>query len=142
MTIVGVHSPEFSFEHDAGNVQRAIQRDGIRYPVVQDNNLATWNAWGNQYWPAEYLIDARGRVRDAHFGEGEYAQTEAAIRSLLAERGGRLGAMPSRATGTRSPRRRRRRPTWARRARSAGRPGALPRPPCRSATSPSAATGA
>jgi cytochrome c biogenesis protein CcdA/thiol-disulfide isomerase/thioredoxin len=93
LTIVGVHSPEFSFEKDAGNVQRAIASFGIRYPVVQDNNLATWSAWGNQYWPAEYLIDARGKVRHVHFGEGDYGQSEAAIRSLLAERDGRLGAM-------------------------------------------------
>jgi cytochrome c biogenesis protein CcdA/thiol-disulfide isomerase/thioredoxin len=93
LTIVGVHSPEFSFEKDAGNVQNAVHSYGIRYPVVQDNNLATWQAWGNQYWPAEYLIDAQGRVRHVHFGEGEYTQSEDAIRSLLAERDGRLGAM-------------------------------------------------
>jgi cytochrome c biogenesis protein CcdA/thiol-disulfide isomerase/thioredoxin len=93
LTIVGVHSPEFSFEKDAGNVARAIRSFGIRYPVVQDNDLATWSAWGNQYWPAEYLIDARGRVRHVHFGEGEYDRSEAAIRSLLAERDGRLGGM-------------------------------------------------
>src|SRR5205814_8073733 len=92
-TIVGVHSPEFSFEKDAGNVQRAIASFGIRYPVVQDNDLATWSAWGNQYWPAEYLIDARGKVRHVHFGEGEYDRSEAAIRSLLAARDGRLGGM-------------------------------------------------
>jgi cytochrome c biogenesis protein CcdA/thiol-disulfide isomerase/thioredoxin len=93
LTIVGVHSPEFSFEKDAGNVRNAIRSFGIRYPVVQDNDLATWQAWGNQYWPAEYLIDAKGRVRHVHFGEGEYAQSEAAIRSLLAERDGSLGGM-------------------------------------------------
>jgi cytochrome c biogenesis protein CcdA/thiol-disulfide isomerase/thioredoxin len=93
LTIVGVHSPEFSFEKDAGNVQRAIASFGIRYPVVQDNDLATWSAWGNQYWPAEYLIDARGKVRHVHFGEGDYDQSEAAIRSLLAERDGSLGGM-------------------------------------------------
>jgi cytochrome c biogenesis protein CcdA/thiol-disulfide isomerase/thioredoxin len=91
LTIVGVHSPEFSFEKDAGNVQRAVEQFGIRYPVVQDNDLATWSAWGNQYWPAEYLIDARGRVRHVHFGEGEYDRSEAAIRSLLAERDGSVG---------------------------------------------------
>ena len=74
-------------------MRAAIARTGIRYPVAQDNELATWNAWGNQYWPAEYLIDARGRVRHAHFGEGDYAGSERAIRTLLAERGGgRLGA--------------------------------------------------
>jgi cytochrome c biogenesis protein CcdA/thiol-disulfide isomerase/thioredoxin len=93
LTIVGVHSPEFSFEKEAGNVQNAIRSFGIRYPVVQDNNLATWSAWGNQYWPAEYLIDARGKVRHVHFGEGEYDKSEAAIRSLLAERDGRVGGM-------------------------------------------------
>jgi hypothetical protein len=86
---VGVHSPEFSFEKDAGNVQDAIARAGIRYPVAQDNDMATWNAWGNQYWPAKFLIDAAGLVRRGHFGEGEYAETERAIRSLLAERGAR-----------------------------------------------------
>jgi cytochrome c biogenesis protein CcdA/thiol-disulfide isomerase/thioredoxin len=91
LTIVGVHSPEFGFEHDAGNVARAIAANGIRYPVVQDNDLATWNAWGNEYWPADYLIDTRGRVRDASIGEGDYAKTEHAIRALLAERGDALG---------------------------------------------------
>jgi cytochrome c biogenesis protein CcdA/thiol-disulfide isomerase/thioredoxin len=93
LTIVGVHSPEFSFEKNAGNVQHAIRSFGLRYPVVQDNDLATWSAWGNQYWPAEYLIDARGKVRHVHFGEGDYDKSEAAIRSLLAERDGRVGGM-------------------------------------------------
>ncbi len=93
LTIVGVHSPEFPFEHDAGNVQSAIHAEGIKYPVAQDNNLGTWNAYGNQYWPAEYLIDATGHVRYAHFGEGDYAQDEHAIRTLLAEAGAkRLGS--------------------------------------------------
>ena len=87
LVIVGVHSPEFPFERDAGNVAGAIKREGISYPVAQDNKLATWNAWGNQYWPAEYLIDARGQVRDAHFGEGEYDKTEMNIRALLTEAG-------------------------------------------------------
>ena len=92
LTIVGVHSPEFGFEHVAGNVERAIAANGIRYPVAQDNDLATWNAWGNQYWPAEYLIDARGKVRHASVGEGEYGDTENAIRALLAERGEAVGS--------------------------------------------------
>jgi cytochrome c biogenesis protein CcdA/thiol-disulfide isomerase/thioredoxin len=87
LVIVGVHSPEFPFEKDAGNVAAAIKREGIRYPVAQDNDLATWNAWGNEYWPADYLIDARGQVRDAHFGEGAYDKTEMAIRALLKEAG-------------------------------------------------------
>ncbi len=87
LTIVGVHSPEFPFEKDAGNVEEAIERNGIEYPVAQDNELATWNAYGNQYWPAEYFIDAQGRVRFAHFGEGEYGEKEMVIRELLAEAG-------------------------------------------------------
>src|SRR6478735_5610373 len=87
LTIVGVHSPEFPFEKDAGNVEEAIERNGIEYPVAQDNELATWNAYGNQYWPAEYFIDAQGRVRYAHFGEGEYGKKEKVIRDLLAEAG-------------------------------------------------------
>lgn len=87
LTIVGVHTPEFSFEHDAGNVAGAIKELGIRYPVAQDNNMATWNAWGNQYWPAEFLIDAQGQVRTAHFGEGDYDTTEQNIRALLEEAG-------------------------------------------------------
>jgi cytochrome c biogenesis protein CcdA/thiol-disulfide isomerase/thioredoxin len=99
LTIVGVHSPEFAFEHDAGNVANAIAQFGLRYPVVQDNQLGTWNAYGNQVWPADYLIDAQGRVRYAAFGEGGYSQTETAIRALLAEAGARVGAM-SRPTGS------------------------------------------
>jgi thiol-disulfide isomerase/thioredoxin len=90
LTIVGVHSPEFPFEKEASNVEEAIQRNGIHYPVAQDNELATWNAYGNQYWPAEYFIDARGRVRYAHFGEGEYGKKEQIIRQLLAEAGGKV----------------------------------------------------
>ena len=87
LVVVGVHSPEFPFERDAGNVAGAIEREGIRYPVAQDNKLATWDAWGNQYWPADYLVDARGQVRGAHFGEGDYDRTEMDIRALLKEAG-------------------------------------------------------
>jgi cytochrome c biogenesis protein CcdA/thiol-disulfide isomerase/thioredoxin len=89
LEIVGVETPEFTFEQDAGNVQQAIQGDGLRYPVVQDNNYGTWNAYGNQYWPAEYLIDAGGQVRHTKFGEGDYKQSEAAVRELLYEAGAR-----------------------------------------------------
>jgi cytochrome c biogenesis protein CcdA/thiol-disulfide isomerase/thioredoxin len=89
LTIVGVHTPEFPFEREAGNVQTAIHADGIHYPVVQDNGYGTWNAYGNNYWPAEYLVDAQGRVRYTHFGEGDYDKDERAIRTLLAERGSR-----------------------------------------------------
>jgi cytochrome c biogenesis protein CcdA/thiol-disulfide isomerase/thioredoxin len=87
LTIVGVHSPEFPFEKDAGNVEEAIARNGIHYPVVQDNDLATFSAYGTQYWPAEYFIDATGRVRFVHFGEGSYGEKERVIRELLAEAG-------------------------------------------------------
>ncbi len=89
LTIVGVHTPEFPFERETGNVKHAIATEGIRYPVVQDNNYGTWTAWGNQYWPATYLIDAQGHVRYTHFGEGDYDKDERAIRTLLAERGDR-----------------------------------------------------
>jgi thiol-disulfide isomerase/thioredoxin len=87
LVIVGIESPEFPFERDAGNVKDAISQFGIRYPVVQDNNLDTWNAWGNEYWPADYLIDATGHVRYATAGEGDYTTTEAAIRALLVAAG-------------------------------------------------------
>jgi len=85
--VVGVHAPEFAFEHDTGNVSAAIARFGITYPVAQDNEFATWSAYGNQYWPAHYLIDATGRIRAEHFGEGDYDGTEADIRALLQEAG-------------------------------------------------------
>jgi cytochrome c biogenesis protein CcdA/thiol-disulfide isomerase/thioredoxin len=99
LVIVGVHTPEFPFERDAGNVADAIEQNGLRYPVAQDNEYATWNAYENQYWPAKYLIDARGRVRYTHFGEGEYEETEGAIRDLLAEAGRRPGAEITRVVG-------------------------------------------
>jgi thiol-disulfide isomerase/thioredoxin len=87
LTIIGMHAPEFPFERDANNVKEAIARNRLHYPVAQDNDFATWRAYGNQYWPAKYLIDARGRVRYVHFGEGSYDKTENAIRTLLAEAG-------------------------------------------------------
>jgi cytochrome c biogenesis protein CcdA/thiol-disulfide isomerase/thioredoxin len=99
LTIVGVHTPEFAFEKSAANVASAIRRDRLRYPVVQDNEFGTWNAFGNQFWPAKYLIDATGQVRYTHFGEGGYAETEAAIRSLLAEAGDRRLGAAARARG-------------------------------------------
>lgn len=91
LVIVGVHSPEFPFEREADNVSDSIEQNGLRYPVVQDNQLGTWDAFGNQFWPAKYLIDADGEIRYAHFGEGEYGTTERAIRALLAEAGDRGG---------------------------------------------------
>jgi cytochrome c biogenesis protein CcdA/thiol-disulfide isomerase/thioredoxin len=91
LTIVGVETPEFAFERDAANVSNAIKQFGLRYPVAQDNEMGTWNAYGNEYWPADYLIDAHGQVRYAAFGEGDYDKTETAIRALLAEAGSQLG---------------------------------------------------
>ena len=87
LDIVGVETPEFTFEQEASNVRQAISSDGITYPVVQDNKYGTWDAWNNQYWPAEYLIDAKGRVRHYQFGEGNYKEDEAAVRALLADAG-------------------------------------------------------
>jgi cytochrome c biogenesis protein CcdA/thiol-disulfide isomerase/thioredoxin len=83
LTIVGVHTPEFAFEHDVGNITRAAARLGVRYPIAVDNSYATWDAYQNSYWPAEYLVDATGTVRHVDFGEGQYAQTESFIRQLL-----------------------------------------------------------
>ncbi|MGZ6273441.1 MAG: cytochrome c biogenesis protein DipZ [Candidatus Limnocylindrales bacterium] len=103
LVIVGVHTPEFAFEHDAGNVAAAIARFGITYPVAQDNEYATWNAYANEYWPADYLIDATGHIRNAHFGEGDYVQTEDEIRALLAAAGAAATALPAAATSAPTP---------------------------------------
>lgn len=87
LVIIGVHAPEFAFERDVANVRRAIADLGIRYPVAIDNNYAVWRAFDNRYWPAHYFIDAQGRVRYHHFGEGNYEQSERVIRQLLEEAG-------------------------------------------------------
>jgi len=86
LRIVGIHTPEFAFEHVAGNVRSAVARLGIRYPVGLDDDYGTWNAYRNQYWPADYLVDRSGRVRFTHFGEGAYGETESQIRQLLGEK--------------------------------------------------------
>jgi cytochrome c biogenesis protein CcdA/thiol-disulfide isomerase/thioredoxin len=101
LVVVGVHTPEFAFEHDAGNVAASIARFGITYPVAQDNEYGTWTAYGNEYWPADYLIDAAGHIRSEHFGEGDYNQTETDIRSLLAEAG--KASLPSAAPSAPAP---------------------------------------
>jgi thiol-disulfide isomerase/thioredoxin len=85
LVVIGVHTPEFDFEKQLPNVQRAVQRFGITYPVALDSNYAIWNAFHNEYWPAEYFIDARGKVRYEHFGEGDYDQSERWIQELLKE---------------------------------------------------------
>jgi len=86
LVVVGVHTPEFAFEHVPGNVESAVSSFRIDYPVALDNDFGTWTAWGNRYWPAEYYVDRRGHVRYAHFGEGDYGETEKVIRTLLAEK--------------------------------------------------------
>ena len=92
LVIVGVHTPEFEFEKDYNNVQAAVEKFHIRYPVAQDNDKQTWNAYDNRYWPRKYLIDADGYIRYDHIGEGGYAETEKVIQSLLAERADSIGA--------------------------------------------------
>ncbi len=90
--VVGVHTPEFAFEKETGNVEAALRQFMIHYPVAQDNGYQTWQAYRNRYWPAEYLVDAKGRIRYTHFGEGKYDQTENAIRELLTESGRKVDA--------------------------------------------------
>ena len=87
LVVIGVHTPEFAFERNVDNVRRAVRTMRIEYPVVIDNDYAIWRAFRNQYWPALYFIDARGRLRQHHFGEGEYQPSETAIQRLLTEAG-------------------------------------------------------
>ncbi len=87
LVIIGVHTPEFEFEKDTKNVNQAINQYSINYPVAQDNDFSTWNAFSNRYWPAKYLIDKNGNIRYFHFGEGKYDETEKAIQELLKETG-------------------------------------------------------
>ncbi len=83
--LIGNHFPEFSFEADLNNLKKAIAEDGIAYPVAQDNDGGTWDAYNNMYWPSLYLIDKHGRIRYVHIGEGAYDEIETNIKSLLAE---------------------------------------------------------
>ena len=87
LVVIGVHTPEFAVEHDVDNVRRAARRMRIEYPIVIDNEYSIWRAFDNQYWPALYFIDATGRIRERHFGEGKYEQSERTIQRLLAEAG-------------------------------------------------------
>jgi thiol-disulfide isomerase/thioredoxin len=87
LVLIGVHTPEFPFEHNLDNVRRAVRQMRIDYPVVIDNDYSIWRAFDNHYWPALYFVDARGRVRQNHFGEGNYERSELAIQRLLAEAG-------------------------------------------------------
>ena len=85
LVVIGVHAPEFAFEKDPANVRKAVERFGITYPVAMDNDLRIWRAFNNRYWPAHYFVDAQGRIRHHHFGEGSYAQSERVIQRLLKE---------------------------------------------------------
>jgi hypothetical protein len=87
LVVVGVHTPEFEFEKNVENVRRAVADMRVAYPIAIDNGYAIWRAFQNAYWPALYLIDAQGRIRCHHFGEGEYDRSERIIRQLLAEAG-------------------------------------------------------
>ncbi|MGC7405722.1 cytochrome c biogenesis protein DipZ [Pandoraea pneumonica] len=87
LVVIGVHAPEFAFERDIGNVKKAVKDLGVDYPVAIDNNYAIWRGFNNQYWPAHYFVDAQGRVRYHHFGEGNYAESERVIQQLLREAG-------------------------------------------------------
>lgn len=87
LVVIGVHSPEFDFERDADNVRRATKELGIDYPIAVDSRMGIWSAFGNEYWPALYFIDVKGRIRGRHFGEGDYDESERLIRRLLAEAG-------------------------------------------------------
>ncbi|HIJ10509.1 TPA: thioredoxin family protein [Candidatus Woesearchaeota archaeon] len=87
LVIIGVHAPEFAFEKKRENVQNAIEKYDIKYPVVQDNDMLTWRAYQNRYWPAKYVVDKDGFIRYTHFGEGKYEETEHKIQELLAETG-------------------------------------------------------
>ena len=94
-TVIGVHTPEFRFERDVANIQHATKMYGLTYPVAVDSDYGVWNAYNNHYWPAEYLIDAYGRVRHTSFGEGNYDETESVLRELLGEAGHGVGEVPT-----------------------------------------------
>ena len=89
LVVIGVHSPEFSFEHDADKVMRAVKALNVNFPVAIDSNFAIWRALDNRYWPALYLVDAQGRIRYHQFGEGNYAESELVIQQLLDDAGAR-----------------------------------------------------
>jgi thiol-disulfide isomerase/thioredoxin len=84
LVVIGVHTPEFAFEREKANVEEAVRRFGIDYPVALDNDYETWTAWKNRYWPSLYLVDREGRVVFRHEGEGDYEEIERAIEAALA----------------------------------------------------------
>lgn len=85
--VIGVHTPEFAYEKSTANVAAAIKRHGIEYPVAQDNSFGTWNAYGNHYWPAQYIIDKKGNIVFEHAGEGSYGEIDHTVAALLNEQG-------------------------------------------------------
>lgn len=87
LVVVGVHTPEYDYEHDVDTLKRKVASLGIGYPVAVDNDHQVWNAWGNQFWPAHYFVDRQGQVRHVHFGEGDYSGQEKVIKALLDEQG-------------------------------------------------------
>ncbi len=95
LVILGIHAPEFVFEKNLDNVRDAVERHDLQYPIIQDNQMATWNAYRNRFWPAKYLIDHTGIIRYTHFGEGAYDETEQVIRDLLAESGSSVDLIAS-----------------------------------------------
>jgi thiol-disulfide isomerase/thioredoxin len=101
--VIGVHTPEFEFEHHVDNVRRAMQQMRIEYPIVIDNDYAIWRAFRNQYWPALYLIDGGGRIRHRHFGEGEYEQSELAMHRLVSDAAIASGFVSVTGTGVEAP---------------------------------------
>jgi cytochrome c biogenesis protein CcdA/thiol-disulfide isomerase/thioredoxin len=100
LEVIGVHTPEFAFEHVTSNIAAQATQLGVKYPVAIDNNYGTWNAYSNQYWPAEYLIDASGVIRHVAFGEGDYAATEELIRQLLSDKPNTVLPSPTEVTDT------------------------------------------
>ncbi len=153
LTIIGVHTPEFAFEHVTSNVAQAARQLGVQYPVAQDNDYATWNAYENNYWPAEYLIDATGTIRHVDFGEGEYGQTESFIRQLLVAAHPGVHLPPRHRRGRPDPRRshhpgdvpglpaRHPQPGRTDGGGGPGWPPTRPRPPSRPTSTPTGATG-
>ena len=88
LVVIGVHTPEYDYEHDIGTLRERVAKLGIGFPVAADNDYRIWNAWGNQFWPAHYFVDRQGQVRFAHFGEGKYEEQERVIQALLEEQKG------------------------------------------------------
>lgn len=99
LIVIGVHTPEFSFEHEPINVQNSVHNLNVAFPVAIDSNYRIWQSFNNQYWPAQYLVDAKGRIRYHHFGEGDYGEIERAIQELLKENGTTVVSETSSATG-------------------------------------------